>query len=525
MTVLMLFPSVRIWLRSDDTGNVKDIQNQAARRNTYQAIKKPGTTAQAIMTSPRGPCQASEKDMYKCWIGEDMLSRDGPFYKILKSKANSQNIIYLASVDSSFIDMAVNMYQTSFKKFNMKHFLYICSDRGAVALLAKHGIDCFLYTQSDTKNKQATEYGSADFIKKMRVKMKMVTASLLLGFTTVLTDLDIVFFRDPTSNLLSDSDISLMSDVTMDNCGFYIARPTPASIELHIMTLKEVMTRLIADQDAIAGAIRTMTASHKLKKISLDKTKFACGLVYFENKKRMFRQDNPCVDRKCITDVVHNNWIVSKAAKIYRFKETGLWMYEQQAYYSNASQKYLQFGNPLDFGPATRKDERNSLKTALTIAKLLNRTLILPKFHCQGCKYGSCKISNDHCAFNTDFHVRTFDNHFMDQYREHVFLEHSLVPEVVKKSVSPVIFFSNKKMADKLKPTKDMKTFNTSDYDAGRVTSKDILSWFGQGPLSQFSVLMFHSLYIDIAYDDKPWDKKLESALKWSDYRQYKILG
>ena len=54
-----------------------------------------------------------------------------------------------------------------------------------------------------------------------------------------------------------------------------------------------------------------------------------CGLDYFEKGNRVFPSTEQCAD--CM--VVHNNWIVSREAKIYRFKEHFMWMYDKDFYY------------------------------------------------------------------------------------------------------------------------------------------------------------------------------------------------
>jgi hypothetical protein len=58
---------------------------------------------------------------------------------------------------------------------------------------------------------------------------------------------------------------------------------------------------------------------------SLDSHCYVCGIDYFENSQRWYpaRRDEECVS------VVHNNWIVSREAKIYRFKEHLMWMYDK----------------------------------------------------------------------------------------------------------------------------------------------------------------------------------------------------
>jgi hypothetical protein len=71
-----------------------------------------------------------------------------------------------------------------------------------------------------------------------------------------------------------------------------------------------------------------------LKAVALDTAKYVCGLDYFESANRWFPANisSPkgagCGSGKCAT-VVHNNWIVSREAKIYRFKEHLMWMYDK----------------------------------------------------------------------------------------------------------------------------------------------------------------------------------------------------
>jgi len=54
-----------------------------------------------------------------------------------------------------------------------------------------------------------------------------------------------------------------------------------------------------------------------------------CGVDYFEKGHRVFPSKEYCTN--CM--VVHNNWIVSREAKIYRFKEHFMWMYDKDSYY------------------------------------------------------------------------------------------------------------------------------------------------------------------------------------------------
>jgi len=74
------------------------------------------------------------------------------------------------------------------------------------------------------------------------------------------------------------------------------------------------------------------------------------------------------------------------------------------------------------------KRELSALKTALAIGHLLNRVVILPRFH--------CGLAHSECPLNSLIHIKTFDSVFSGQYRENSFLRHPKVPDSVKQGVT-----------------------------------------------------------------------------------------
>ena len=84
---------------------------------------------------------------------------------------------------------------------------------------------------------------------------------------------------------------------------------------------------------------------------------------------------------KCV--VFHNNWIVSKEAKIYRFKETNMWFLDDDRYYSDENRKYLLYYNPIITKPPkgfnVREAKTSALRNGFMMAEILNRTLIIPR--------------------------------------------------------------------------------------------------------------------------------------------------
>jgi len=174
-----------------------------------------------------------------------------------------------------------------------------------------------------------------------------------------------------------------------------------------------------------------MARKARIKVKNLSKAEFPNGALYFEHGHREFRGENiPC--EKCV--FVHNNCIVSNDAKVYRFKETGFWEVNTNNYYSDKYQKHLVFDNPivLETDMDTKKQEKESLLSGLYLSYLLNRTLLLPRFH--------CNTNNKHqCSLSTSCHISTFNRYVGNQYRESSFMLHELVPDSVKSSKSPTI--------------------------------------------------------------------------------------
>ena len=70
-----------------------------------------------------------------------------------------------------------------------------------------------------------------------------------------------------------------------------------------------------------------------------------------------------------------------------------MWTVDRNQYYSNPDNKYLTYNNPLDIGSnrETIESEKEGLRNALAIGRVLNRIVILPSFHCYACKYQVCQ--------------------------------------------------------------------------------------------------------------------------------------
>ena len=103
----------------------------------------------------------------------------------------------------------------------------------------------------------------------------------------------------------------------------------------------------------------------------------------------------------------------------------GQWNVDVNGYYSDVNAKYVTYddkSNGLFFD-----DGKRALRNCLTIARILNRTLILSKFQCRDGPGGFCPL-------NSFMLIAPFTNHF--DYRESEFLNHPLVPANISKPES-----------------------------------------------------------------------------------------
>ena len=60
-------------------------------------------------TFPRkdmGHCKLKKDEKYSCWIGKSMLLRENEFYRMLKLKATSGNLVILSFTDFSYVDIS-----------------------------------------------------------------------------------------------------------------------------------------------------------------------------------------------------------------------------------------------------------------------------------------------------------------------------------------------------------------------------------------------------------------------------------
>jgi len=220
------------------------------------------------------------------------------------------------------------------------------------------------------------------------------------------------------------------------NSGFVAVKPTPLSFDVFTLS-RDIASKKTGcnDQEALNMAIRELQRQKSgLNAALLDERLFMSGYKYFEQANHLLpRADDPCSSNNrinCTVLVVHHNWLSSMEAKIYRFREHLMWLYDgENGYYTSRTRKYLTYSNSKPSASMhVAKRQVSTLRTALSIAYLLKRVVILPRFYCNADRFD--------CPLSSLIQMKLFDAYFSNRYRESSFLQHPRVPRVVKRGVS-----------------------------------------------------------------------------------------
>ena len=425
------------------------------------------------------------------------------------------NTVVLALIDGGFLDMAINFYITCLKSFDVENYLLIGTDQRTCDAVLIRGMNCYVYRQ-DGDSQSASQYQSKAFLRKMNIRTDMILDALHAGYKVLHTDIDMYCFKHPVKSIdckMGKCDIAALQDTFAYNAGFLFIQPTQGSINVYerMQAIAKASPK-IDDQKQLNTAIKEQSKKNrKFHAVKLDKKQYLCGKYYYEDAKRYFADEStPC--KECI--VAHNNWIVSMEAKVYRQKEMQQWLYDgEDGYYTSPKRLYISYANPAFNIKDKRRDiELQALYSALAIGRILNRTVILPKFHDSEGK--SCTLLN---------HVMLtpFDKVFGDAYRESTFLSNPLVPESVKQSTIGPFVIQSKFVID------HFNFLNITPFEPHRaedgMTEREILLHFGD--VSQ-SVIHFSTLYgafdsFESETEQKQFTKATQEAFKKGNYRQY----
>ncbi len=255
-------------------------------------------------------------------------TRKMTYKEALTKVVSAENVVIIALIDYAFTDMAVNFYETFIAKHNISHYMLVSVSKSACQVMYKYNINCFTYYDISIGN-QTSSFMQGVFLKKMALRTKFIWDALQYGYNIIHTDIDVVFLKDPTSDLLRhrEYDIQALEDMTrVINAGFLWLKPTATIINIYEkLTNKLKKSARKEDQSELNKYVNSAKKhSPDGKCLYLKRTSYLNGRYCFEYRKTEDFLEDITSCKHCM--VCHNNWIVSKAAKIYRFKEVHVYV-------------------------------------------------------------------------------------------------------------------------------------------------------------------------------------------------------
>ncbi|EGU10930.1 Proteophosphoglycan ppg4 [Rhodotorula toruloides ATCC 204091] len=305
----------------------------------------------------------------------------------LKLVANSKtNNVMLAFGTSNYLDLVRNFVHFV-REAGIDNFVLIAMDADTVAWAEEEKVPYYSYIDEEVATLGGSDsYKSDGFRRVVNRRCSVISTALRGGFNILQSDLDVIWVKNPFPYFFNgDYEYEIQSDGRRGfterdpaapfrdfvNSGLFYARGTPRMADFYDILIRTVAENPHRREQHLLNTILQENVLRIHYRI-LDPTLFPNGFQYFARA----LPTRAGVEPFCI----HNNWVDGKYTKEYRFREIGMWTQDPPEYYDTTERKYLAF-----YDPSTPNNgwnnQRNSLRAALAIAKILGRTLILPHFY------------------------------------------------------------------------------------------------------------------------------------------------
>lgn len=288
--------------------------------------------------------------------------------------------------DANVLNLVRNLYYEVLLPYNVPNFKVIVWHSSSYDAYKKYGIPVEYPPPIELEDKIGSTFQYTEgFTKKINDRYKILLYLLKQNRTILNVDSDLWFFENPL-NLLNyvnpDDDITFSTDYINDdytemNVGLMHIKPTKESIELFERILKILKIGPSEFELIEQGITNLVLHANRIKNLKygvFDIKIFAIGFFYFRYFKH-FVDDRDRTDLKLIG--FHNNCINGGIAKIYRLKELGLWKIDDNEYYSSKTRKYIRYRDAIIIEEI---DKYESIIFLLEMGKMLNRTVILPRY-------------------------------------------------------------------------------------------------------------------------------------------------
>ena len=200
---------------SETVGMTSQFPNDATPSNRHDVTTDSTETSSDSHNTPSQVEELEEDAM-----SFDMKIREKKF-QILAQKYAINDTLIVAVTDLGYIEMALNLYESSFKRFNIDNYLFVCSHEKAEQYLASRNIHAISLWNDSLSTKESL-YSGKGYRNKTNFKTDSVLMTLRLGLSVFLVDVDLVFLKNPMpyiSQFSSTHDIIIQGGLTTLNSG------------------------------------------------------------------------------------------------------------------------------------------------------------------------------------------------------------------------------------------------------------------------------------------------------------------
>lgn len=357
-----------------------------------------GTTALAQTNVTQAP--PPERDSSSAPPQVDLVEERARLVKLARAQLDHTNLLILTFVTSAYDELCSN-FAAHMRAAGISSYLLVTFNAGYGRELRARGEAVHLHELAELRTGGSDEFASKDFFLVNSARYSVLTTLLRANVNLFSMDLDVVLLRDPRPFVMSQPfEVMLQSDardgvsqlehspfllrdrlhldpngaVTYVNGGVFFARGTSAVARLFEDTWSLVSQDLglLNEQDCL----NRMLLDSRIRWAPLPPALFPNGFVFFR------RPLEPSGWPSLGPMMLHTNWINSIAAKRFLLKEVELWRASATPAISpTTGHRYLTYSLALERTGVSIGAQLESLRNAMLLAEVFNRTLILPRFH------------------------------------------------------------------------------------------------------------------------------------------------
>ncbi|KAI3433136.1 uncharacterized protein J3R85_007352, partial [Psidium guajava] len=275
---------------------------------------------------------------------------DYPFTleSLLSISADMNRTIVLGVAGFSYKDMLMS-WACRMRGLNMTNFIVCALDEETYEFSVLQGLPVF---RDSSAPKDASfddcHFGTKCFQRVTKVKSRIVLEILKLGYSVLLSDVDVYWFKDPLplvssfgpAVLVAQSDeFNTTGPINMPrrlNSGFYFAHADVSTIAALEKVVKHAANSGLSEQPSFYDTLCGLGGSNRLGDNAcfepetnltvhfLDRNLFPNGAYGGLWEERNIRE--ACLKKGCF--ILHNNWISGRRKKLERQVLSGLWEYD-----------------------------------------------------------------------------------------------------------------------------------------------------------------------------------------------------